>query len=128
MRWLPVDVAAGILFREVEHAATQRGPRPLLYYSLDNALETPWSRVATALQMLHPGRSMREVPLREFLDEVRKDPRNAAYEVADVLEDLLVTSPVPPLATFHARVAAGNLVDCELSGELLNSYVRYACA
>ena len=128
VRWLPVDVAADILFREVEHAAAQTHPGPLLYYSLDNALATPWERVAAALKAVRADTPLREVPLREFLDAVRKDTGSAAYEVAEHLEDLLAARPVPPLATTRARAAVGALVDCELGEELLRSYVRYACA
>ena len=71
---------------------------------------------------------MREVPLKEFLDAVREDTESTAYEVVEVLEELLSTKPVPPLATSRARAAAGDLVDSKIGDELLLRYVRYACA
>ena len=128
MHWLPVDVAADILLREVTHAAAQRSPHPPLYYSLENTRETPWSHVVDALKSLRPDPLPQEVSLAVFLDAVRGDSGSAASEVADVLEQLLGTYPVPCLATSHARAAAGDRVDCALGGELLSRYVKYACA
>lgn len=128
VRWLPVDVAADILFREVAHAAAQPAPGPLRYYTLDNASSTPWQRVVDALVSFGgEKRPLREVSMGTFLDAVRLDPSNPAFEVVEYLEELLVTSPVPPLDSTQARCAAGNLLDCEIGDELVRTYVRYAC-
>ncbi|RDX45075.1 hypothetical protein OH76DRAFT_1028834 [Lentinus brumalis] len=128
VRWLPVDVAADILFREVSHACSQPAPGPLRYYTLDNALSTPWQHVIDALAVYRGERPLREVPMGVFLDQVRKHPDSPAFEVVEHLEDLLVTSPVPPLDATQARKASGDLVDCEISPELALTYVRYACS
>ncbi|KAI0757749.1 male sterility protein-domain-containing protein [Daedaleopsis nitida] len=128
VRWLPVDVAADILFREVEHAAAQPGPGPIRYYTLDNASYMPWQRVVDALAAFrgekHP---LKEVPMGAFLDAVRQDPSSPAFEVVEYLEELLVTSPVPPLDATQARCAAGDLLDCEIGDDLVRTYVQYAC-
>ena len=52
VRWLPVNIAADILFREVAHAAAQPAPGPVRYYTLDNALAVPWRAVVDALALL----------------------------------------------------------------------------
>ncbi|TBU46726.1 male sterility protein-domain-containing protein [Dichomitus squalens] len=128
VRWLPVDVAADMLFREIEHATSQPAPGPLRYYTLDTTQYTPWQRVVDSLVALKPERRLKRVPMAKFLDEVRKDTENPAFEVAEHLEDLLVAHPIPMLSVTQARRAAGNLVDCEISEQLLRSYVRYACS
>lgn len=136
VRWLPVNVAATILFREVEYAAAQPAPGPIRYYTLDNVASTPWQAVVRALADLHSHESkdqlrarapLKEVPMGVFLDAVRGDASSAAFEVAEYLEELLVVSPLPPLDTTEARRAAGDLVECEITEGLLRMYVRYAC-
>ncbi|KAI0752413.1 male sterility protein-domain-containing protein [Daedaleopsis nitida] len=128
VRWLPVDVAADILCREVGHAAAQPAPGPIRYYTLDNASHTPWRRVVDALAAFrgesHP---LEEVSMSVFLDAVRQDSSSPAFEVVEYLEELLVTSPVPPLDTTQARCAAGNILDCDIGDELALKYVQYAC-
>ena len=128
VRWLPVDVAADILFREVSHAFMQSTPGPLRYYTLDNVLSTPWQRVIDALTTYRSDRPLKEVPMDVFLDEVRKHPDSPAFEVVEYLEDLLVTSPIPPLDVTQARKASGDLVECEIRPDLALTYVRYACS
>ena len=75
--------------------------------------------------MRNVGRPMRAVPLKTWLDRLRKDPSNPAYPVLDQYEQLLFMKPV--LETDEARRAAGGLVDCEVDLELLGRYVQYAC-
>ncbi|PIL30035.1 transporter [Ganoderma sinense ZZ0214-1] len=128
VRWLPVDVAADILLREIEHAALHPAPGPVRYYTLDTTQFTPWQRVVDALAAFAPDREWKKVTMSAFLAEVRKDPTSPAFAVAEYLEDLLVSRPIPMLSVTQARRAAGSLVDCEIYEETLISYVRYACS
>ncbi|KAI0321919.1 hypothetical protein OF83DRAFT_1080638 [Amylostereum chailletii] len=127
VRWLPVDVAAKILFREVEHGAASPASGQLSFYNLENAKATPWSRVVDAV-IRYSDRPMRTVSMDAWLDRLRKDPENPAFAVADYLEELLSVRPVPALETVEARRAAGDLVDCEVDFDIVGRYVRFACS
>lgn len=128
VRWLPVDVAADILLREIGHAAAHPAPGPVRYYTLDTTQHTPWQRVVDSLAALKPEHELKKVAMSTFLAEVRKDPTSPAFAVADHLEDLLVSHPIPMLSVTQARRAAGDLVDCEINEEVLERYVSYACS
>ena len=71
---------------------------------------------------------MRKVSMDAFLAEVRKDPASPAFAVAEYLEDLLVSRPIPMLSVTQARCAAGSLIDCKIDKSTLISYVRYVCS
>ena len=117
-----------MLSREVKHAALQPTPGPLLYYSLDTTQYTSWQRVVDSLAALRPERTLREVDIATFLDKIRQDTTNPAFEVVEYLEDILISHPIPMLSMTQARRAAGGLVDCQISEQLLKLYIQYACS
>ncbi|KAM5536364.1 hypothetical protein V8D89_009962 [Ganoderma adspersum] len=128
VRWLPINVAADILLWEIGHAAAHPAPGPVRYYTLDTSRDTPWRRVVDSLAAFEPGRELKKVPMSTFLAEVRKDATGPAFAVAEYLDGLLVSHPVPKLSVTEARRAAGDLVDCGIGEEVLSRYVRYACS
>ena len=75
-----------------------------------------------------PDRGLEKVSMSTFLTEVRNDPTSPAFAVAEYLENLLVSNPIPMLSVTQARCAAGDLVDCEISEEVLKRYIHYACS
>ena len=81
-----------------------------------------------ALAAFDPERQLKKVSMGAFLAEVRKDPTSPAFTVAEYLDDLLVSHPIPMLSVTQARRAGGGLVDCEIDDQTLHNYVRYACS
>ncbi|KAM5530718.1 hypothetical protein V8D89_015611 [Ganoderma adspersum] len=119
VRWLPADVAADILLREIRQAATHPTPGPVRYYTLETSRCTPWRRVVDPLAAFEPDGELKKVPMSTFLAEVRKDATSSAFAVAEYLDDLLISHPVPKLSVTQARRVAGDLVDCEIGEEVL---------
>ncbi|KAF5354791.1 hypothetical protein D9756_005767 [Leucocoprinus leucothites] len=109
LRWLPVDVAATLLYAFIQDAKTNPDVR-MTYYSLENAQPMNWSRITSA-----PGRV--DLTYTQGWD----DSNDRAAEF------YLNTKRLPVLDTTNARKAAGELTSFELTDETLDLYIVYAC-
>lgn len=128
MHWLPVDIAADILFYQIQHSASLDIQAFPTFYNLENAKSTPWSFVASVLEAFDPDMPIRQVPFKEWLEHVGKNPENPAFKVMALLEDFVYTRSNSPMDTTNSRKACGGLVDYELDEGLVKSYVTFACA
>ncbi|KAF8797717.1 acetyl-CoA synthetase-like protein [Phlegmacium glaucopus] len=128
MHWLPVDIAADILFHQIQHSASLDTRAFPTFYNLENAKSTPWSLVARVLETFDPDVLVRQIPFKEWLEHVRKNPENPAFKVTAFLEDFVYTRSNPSMDTTNSRKACGGLVDYELGEGLIKSYVMFACA
>ncbi|KAJ7456929.1 acetyl-CoA synthetase-like protein [Mycena latifolia] len=119
LRWLPVNVAAQVVYMVIQASCGQ-----LAFYNLENALPTPWPKVARTLSMIY---SLPVVSTAKWLEQVRTRTDHPANKLFTFFEEYALGSGMPALQLDHARDAAGNLVDYVVDDELIEVYARYAC-
>ncbi|KAJ7092499.1 acetyl-CoA synthetase-like protein [Mycena belliarum] len=120
VRWLPVNVAAQVVYKEILSARHRR----LMFYNLENAIPTPWSQVARTLSRIY------DIPIvsaAQWLEQVRMHADHHANKLLPFFEEYVKGNGMPALQLDHARDAAGALVDYAVDDELIGLYARYAC-
>ncbi|KAJ7457005.1 acetyl-CoA synthetase-like protein [Mycena latifolia] len=118
LRWLPVNVAAQVVYLEIQASRSR-----LAFYNLENALLTPWSKVACTLARTH---NLPVVSSAKWLEQVRLRTDHPANQLLAFFEEYALGAGMPALKLYHARDAAGNLVDYVVDDELIEVYTRYA--
>lgn len=126
LRWLPVDVAAKLLYAFIQDAKTNPDTQ-MTYYNLENAQPTSWSRVTSALARGAKNKNMVLVATDEWISRIPKDGTTSTTELLDFIDDYLNTKRLPVLDSANVRKAAGELAGLELTDEILDLYVAYAC-
>ncbi|KAJ7161038.1 hypothetical protein C8R46DRAFT_1284963 [Mycena filopes] len=125
VRWLPVNVAAEVVYKEIQAATTtsltQTQPA---FYNLENALETPWELVAGTLAKVY---ALPIVPAEEWLERVRARTDHPANKLLVFFEEYVRGGGLPALPLHRAREAAGDLLDFVVDEDLIGMYASYAC-
>ncbi|KAJ7279728.1 acetyl-CoA synthetase-like protein [Mycena rebaudengoi] len=103
VRWLPVNIAAQVLYAMIRASVTAAANVQPAFYNLENAISTPWSLVARTLSKVY---ALPIVPPAQWLE---------------------CGVGMPTLGLHHAREAAGGLVDYVVKEELVKVYASYAC-
>lgn len=75
VRWIPADITARVILSQSFHPAA----KPLDYFHLENPDVTPWSSVAEVLST-HNGRSLKQVPMEEWLAEVKRRSQEPGFD------------------------------------------------
>ncbi|KAJ7485751.1 hypothetical protein FB451DRAFT_1230943 [Mycena latifolia] len=119
VRWLPVNVAAQVLYKEIQFSSA-----PLEFYNLENSIATPWSLVASTLSKMY---DLPVVPAAQWLEHVRMRPENPANKLLAFFEEYSRGAGMPALQLHHARDAAGDMVDYVVDEDLIKVYARRAC-
>ncbi|KAJ6554493.1 hypothetical protein B0H19DRAFT_1262842 [Mycena capillaripes] len=122
VRWLPVNAAAEVVYREIQAAAA--APAQPAFYNLENAKPTAWASVAETLAKMY---ALPIVPAVQWLEHVRKRTDHPANKLLAFFEEYAKGGGLPALNLHRAREAAGDLVDYVVDEELIMVYARYAC-
>ncbi|KAJ7756323.1 acetyl-CoA synthetase-like protein [Mycena metata] len=124
VRWLPVNVAAEVVYKEIQAAETVSRRTEPAFYNLENALATPWELVAGTMAKAY---ALPIVPAAQWLEQVRKRTDHPANRLLAFFEDYMHGVGLPALQLQRAREAAGDLVDYVVDQELIRVYASYAC-
>ncbi|KAJ7042934.1 acetyl-CoA synthetase-like protein [Mycena alexandri] len=124
VRWLPVNVAAEVVYKEIQAAETVSRPTEPAFYNLENALSTPWELVAGTMAKAY---ALPIVPAAQWLEQVHKRTDHPANKLIGFFEDYVHGVGLPALQLHRAREAAGDLVDYVVDDELIRLYASYAC-
>ncbi|KAJ6526458.1 hypothetical protein B0H19DRAFT_970583 [Mycena capillaripes] len=123
VRWLPVNIAAQVLYAEIGAGAAAAADAQPAFYNLENAISTPWSLVARTLSKVY---ALPIVPSAQWLECVRARTDHPAHHLLAFFEHAQRVG-MPPLGLHYAREAAGDLVDYVVGEELVKVYASYAC-
>lgn len=108
VRWLPVNVAVEVVYKEIQAATTTPTQSQLLFYSLENAVPIAWASVAGTLAQVY---ALPITPAAEWAEQIRKRTEHPANKLLAFFEENVQGSGVPALQLYRAREAAGDLVD-----------------
>lgn len=134
MRWLPVNVAAEALYAQIQHSTsrTSRVDSHLTVYSLENGRSTSWRDVTNAIIdfgiNVSPQAKPKLVDMKEWLHEASQVPESPVFHLLEFFETYVQGKFTPPLDLKYSKQAAGNLLDHDISEEVVRSYVAFACA
>ncbi|KAF9065017.1 hypothetical protein BDP27DRAFT_1405045 [Rhodocollybia butyracea] len=124
VRWLPVDVAADVVYHNTKHSSLPDNHSLVTFYHLENNVSTPWSAIVQALTEFRSVNPVLPVSVDKWLDAVRSS--NIGGSLMWFFEDHL-SSGMPKLDTTNATRFSESLLDCEVDNTLIKLYIQYAC-
>ncbi|KAJ6492940.1 acetyl-CoA synthetase-like protein [Mycena vitilis] len=124
VRWLPVNVAAEVVYEQIQAAADE--PAQPAFYNLENAVPTEWGLVGGTLSKMH---ELPIVPVTQWLEHVRKRTDSPANKLLAFFEEWMQGDGqgMPALQLDRTRKAAGTLVEYVVDEEMVKRYAKYAC-
>ncbi|KAF9065016.1 hypothetical protein BDP27DRAFT_102090 [Rhodocollybia butyracea] len=127
VRWLPVDVAADVVYHNTKHSSLPDNQSSLTFYHLENNISTAWSEIVQALTEFRSVNPVLPVPVDKWFETVRlRSSSNIGGSLMWYFEDHL-RSAIPKLDTTNATRFSESLLDYEVDSSLIKLYIQYAC-
>lgn len=131
MRWLPVNIAARVLYAQIQHSSLQTNSS-LIFYSLENGRPTSWKSVANAIvdfgNNISSEPTLKLVSMETWLNEAKNAHNSPAFHLLEFFETYVYGRFTPRLDLKRSTLAAGSLVDYGVREEVIQSYIAFACA